>query len=83
MTDPVDLKTLSDEQLEARFNELHDELPDGGHFGWDWPTLRASLPELYEKLHAIRVEARRRLRVNGRFLNLTSHRPPAPNKETP
>lgn len=68
-----DLQALTDEQLVAHFDRLYDELPDGGHFGWDWPTLRLSLPDQYAKMHAIRQEARRRLRVNGRFLGIVAH----------
>lgn len=71
----TDLQTLTDERLAEHFDQLYDELPDGGYFGWDWPTLRAVLPDQYIKLHAIRQETRRRLHVNGRFLDITANIP--------
>jgi hypothetical protein len=64
------LMVLSDQALADRFDQLHDSLPDGGPYGWDWPTLKAVLPETHVLMSAIRDEAKRRLKVHGSFLGL-------------
>ncbi len=57
------MEHFTDSQLDDQYTEVYESIPYGGHFGWDWPTLWAVLPEEAAKLSAIRAEMRRRKRV--------------------
>ena len=38
------LEDLSSPQLARVYRKVARSVPDGGHFGWDWPTLRMPYP---------------------------------------
>lgn len=66
---PMTLRDFNDTQLARLWIRLHSRLGDGGHFGWDWPTLRAVKPGLFRAMDDVRREIRRRMETNGRFLD--------------
>jgi hypothetical protein len=52
--DNVDyLATLTTVQLSRLWLRVRDRIGDGGHFGWDWPTLWAVHPHFAAVLRAI------------------------------
>lgn len=57
---PRDFQNLNDAQVQRVWNKLYDRLGDGGWYGWDWPTLRAVNPGLYNSLVRVANEVSHR-----------------------
>ncbi len=55
------MNKLTDIQLHRLYCRIYDRIPYGGHFGWDWPTLRMCYPAIASALKACIDESRRRV----------------------